>query len=244
MRAKYFIVLGDGILDILQKADAVGQLRAFLAERGISVEIILDYSRVSALIEEAGKDYLTPFSSPDHNDFTDQNCIWLCGFDEAGPVMLGAARLEDLGGEGLETYWPRIFKRAYPDGGSARIGSISPAISSVVGGRLVYFGDLFVAKRMRSMRGKLQAFTAIGHLLCSLKWEPEWIYCFLRSRDAARGAGYAYGFNWIERRPYRWLAQPPMGRSNDECAAFLSRRSMPAMVEAVLADLVGSDALG
>ncbi len=226
------------MLNILQKADAVGQLRGFLAERAISVEIIQDYSRVCALIDAAGKEYLTPFSSPDHNDFTDQNCIWLCGFDADGPVMLGAARLEDLGGEKLDSYWPRIFKRAYPDGSTARIGSISPVISDVVGGRLVYFGDLFVAKRLRGARGNLQAFTAIGHLLCSLKWEPEWIYCFLRNRDAARGAGLTYGFSWIERAPYRWLGEPPAGRSNDECAAFLSRRSLPATIDAVLNDVI------
>ena len=230
-------------MDILQQADAVGRLRGVLKSRGISVEVIQDYSRVCALIEAAGKEYLTPFSSPDHNDFTERNCIWLCGFDVDGPVMLGAARLEDLGGEKLDSYWPRIFKRAYPDGSSARIGSISPAISQVVGGRMVYFGDLFVAKRLRGMRGNLQAFTAIGHLLCSLKWEPDWIYCFLRNRDAARGAGLTYGFNWIERRPYRWLDVPPEGRSNNECAAFLSRRSLPAMVDAVLDDVSGDVSL-
>jgi hypothetical protein len=221
-------------LDILNRAHAVGTLRTVLLSKGISVDVITDYAVVRDLIAASGKDYLTPFSSPDHNDFTDGNCIWLCGSDGEGPVMLGAARLEDLGPEPIDQYWPRVFQRAYPSSSQPRIDRISPSISGEVGGRLVYFGDLFVAKRFRGARENLQMFTAIGHLLCSLKWEPDWIYCFLRNRDAARGAAYLYGFCVVERQPYRWVGCPPDGRSNQECAAFLPKRSLGVMVESVL----------
>ncbi|MEH6522591.1 hypothetical protein [Sulfitobacter sp.] len=221
-------------MDILERSHSIGILREDLIRQGLTLELVEDYSRISEMMELSGKDHLSPFTSPEFNDFTAGNCIWLCLHDADGPVVMGAARLEDLRGETLDRYWPRIFRRGYLDGGMQRIENVSPAISSVVQGRLVYFGDLFVAKRLRPSLVILQSFTAIGHLLCSLKWEPDWIYCFLRRRDAARGAAFQYGFSVVERQPYRWVGDPPEGRSNDECAAFLPARSLEGSVRSVI----------
>jgi hypothetical protein len=222
-------------MNILDRANVVGALSELLLHRGLRLEVLEDYSRVREAIDFAGKEYLTPFSSPDFNDFTSENCIWMCAYDGDGPVILGAARLEDLGNERLDVYWERTFGRAYR---GSEIHNVSSVITNRVQGKIVYFGDLFVAKRARGNRSNLRAFTAIGHMLCSLKWDPDWIYCFLRQRDASRGAAQLYGFNWIEPSPYEWIGVPPQNRSNSEVAAFLSRVSLPGMVTQVLDDLI------
>lgn len=227
-------------MNILDKADAVGTLRGFLAGHGLRVEIVSDYRRISELSAIAGKDYLTPLSSPNHNDFTQENCICLCAWSGETPVIFGVARLEDIGGEPIAEYWERSLARAYPSSGNRRIRDVAPEITDRVSGRLVYFGDLYVMKGWRGGRVALRAFTAIGHLLVSLKWDPDWTYCFLRASSLGRAANFYYNFNLFVPKPFEWVGDVAHPRSNSEAAAFLGRPYLSRVLGQTLDDVLGS----
>lgn len=105
---------------------------------------------------------------------------------------------------------------------------------------MVYFGDLYVNPRGRGDRLTLRAFVALGHLAVSLKWEPDWTYCFVRERDALRGAAMLYGFCQIVPDPFTWI-DPPSPRENSEWLALLPKVDLMSVVEAVRDAVCSSD---
>lgn len=210
----------------IEKATVLARCSDYLASQGITVMALDNFERVSELLAEAGKPYLTPFSSPIHNDLTEGNALWLIGLRDGRPVMMGCARLEDIGREPIESYWRRAFARAYAGQGAGSLHSVNPEITKWVSGRLVYFGDLFIEQGTRGMRSNLRCFTAVGHMAVSLKWDPDYTYAFIRERDLLRGSGHAYGFNWFVPDPFVW-PNPPHPRSPTEWGAFISRGDLP-----------------
>ncbi|AUQ99357.1 hypothetical protein PhaeoP88_01987 [Phaeobacter inhibens] len=204
-------------------AEAIGRLSCRLSDWGYVVKEVDDVSTVPGLVDLLGKSYLTPLSSPGHNDFTENNVIWLVAMKGDTPVFAGCARLEDIGRESISRYWSRTLKRAYGANSDAPvIEKVRPEVEKKLFGRLVYFGDLYVNSSERGSRVALRSFVALGHLAVSLKWDPDWIYCFVREEDLARGAGVIYGFSTLLPEPFNWLSPPPP-RSNSEWLALLPR---------------------
>lgn len=218
----------------IEVAGALGALQQSLMRDGYTVREVEDVSTVPELIEQIGKSYLTPLSSPMHNDFTEGNSIWLVAEKEGEPIYLGCARLEDLGRESVGSYWSRILARAYSENaGDTVIENVRPEIERRLGGKMVYFGDLYVKRSGRGSRKALRSFVAIGHLAVSLKWNPDWIYCFVREGDVLRGAAALYGFTSLFPNPFHWVApQPP--RENSEWLAALSKDEVWHCVAAAL----------
>lgn len=210
----------------VEAAGALAALSGSLMAEGYTVREVEDITTVPALIEQIGKPYLTPLSSPMHNDFTEGNSIWLVAERGGVPVYLGCARLEDLGRESVGLYWGRVLRRAYSGSSDGVvIDNIRPEVEKALGGRLVYFGDLYVKLQGRGSRKALRSFVAIGHLAVSLKWNPDWIYCFVREEDVLRGAAALYGFTSLYPNPFNWVA-PPHPRSNSEWLAVLPRAEL------------------
>lgn len=219
---------------VVEVAGALGGLKASLADEGFVVREVEDVTTVPGLIERIGKPYLTPLSSPSHNDFTAGNSLWLVAEKEGEPVYLGCARLEDLGGEAIGRYWARVLHRAYAERPEdVVINGVRPEIERTVGGRLVYFGDLYANVSVRGARKALRAFVAIGHLAVSLKWDPDWVYCFVREADVLRGAAAIYGFTALYPNPFNWVAPPPP-RENSEWLAALPRTELWHCAKAAL----------
>lgn len=229
-------------MGILRDAVGIGYLWNNLANQGYEVEELTDMSAVHDAVEAAGKAYLTPFNSPAHNDFTQKSALWLVARKEGVPAFLGCARLEDLGSERLDQYWPRVFSRAYGDSANkgAVIRNVGSDIATEMSGRLVYFGDLFVSPSVRGSRSALRSFVALGHLAVSLKWDPDWTYCFVRERDLMRGAAALYGFTRHFGAPFEWIEEPPTPRSRSERLVGLPRRdlgwSVSAAVSAIMSE--------
>ncbi|CUH87339.1 hypothetical protein PH5382_01265 [Phaeobacter sp. CECT 5382] len=218
----------------VEVAGALGALRANMMEDGFTIREVGDVSTIPSLIERIGKPYLTPISNPLHNDFTEGNSIWLVAEKDGEPVYLGCARLEDLGSESVSRYWSRVLSRAYSEGGrESVIENVRPEVDKALGGRIVYFGDLFVKLKGRGSRRALRSFVAIGHLAVSLKWNPDWIYCFVREADILRGAAILYGFTTLFPNPFHWV-EPPFPRDNSEWLAALPRSEVWYCAEAAL----------
>jgi hypothetical protein len=218
-------------MQVVQSGICLGQLCGYLSRHGLEVEEISNVAKVPELVAEAEKPYLTPLSSPEFNDFTHENSIWLVAKRAGKPVYLGCARLEDIGREPVDNYWSRTFARAYGHGFSERIiDNVRPEISRDLKGRLVYFGDLFVCEKERGSRNKLRAFVAIGQLASLLKWNPDWIYCFVRKRDIMRGAAALYGFNRNFGPPFDWIVTPPAPRDRSEWLVGVSNEDLPVFL--------------
>ncbi|WP_238368259.1 hypothetical protein [Mesobacterium pallidum] len=226
-------------MTIVEKGLIMGRLGASLKSRGIDVREVVDFGEVSEIVRRAGKPYLTPFSSPDFNDFTSENVLWLVGEREGEPAFIGCARLEAIGAEHIESWWSRVFGRAYAPGQTPILNNVRPNVARELRGRIVYFGDLYVAPKMRGSREALRTFVALGHIAVSLKWDPDWTYCFLRERDILRGAAAIYGFTRNFGRPFDWLRDPPAPRQASERLVALPREDLMQVAE-LAAQAVGS----
>lgn len=229
----------------VDRAAKLGRLWDYLAGCGFAVEEVTDLAQIEGLVAQLGKPYITPMSSPAKNDFTEAGIICLVARKDGRPVMMGCARLEDIGSESIDRYWGRVFGRAYGAGPEDRIiGNVRSEVVSSMSRRLVYFGDLFVADGMRGSRLALRAFVALGHLAVALKWDPEWTYCFVRERDVMRGAAALYGFNRIFGTPFDWLAEPPKPRDRSELLVAVSRADLRAVTDLTLRAVMAGSGSG
>jgi hypothetical protein len=220
----------------IERGKIIGGCDQFLVAQGVEVLELVEYSRLHEVAASAAKGYLTPLMSPSHHDLTAGNSLWLVAWRGDEPVMLGAARLEELGAERVSSFWPRCLERLYNRPKGELIESVSEDVSSVLRGRLAYFGDLHVSPSFRGNLQSVRAFVTIGHLAVSLKWDPDFTYAFVREKDALRGASIRYGFMDAIPSPMIWK-DPPSPRSNSEWCVFTSRERLPSMARAVLAGL-------
>lgn len=212
-------------MGVIERAGMLGRFRDYLLMQGYDVEEVEDYDKVQQLVDAAEKPYLTPISSPSHNDFTRTNALWLVARRNGDPAFLGCARLEDLGDEPVDRYWQRVMRRAYGAAGGEAVFNHRMEIGKNVGGRLAYFGDLYVAKGTRGSLLNLKTFVMLGHLAVSLKWDPDVTYCFLREKDVNRGAAINYGFTSVSPAPFDWV-DPPETRGESEWLALLPRSEL------------------
>lgn len=231
------------VLSELEKGQMIGRCEAFLNGRGYRIEEITDYSRIEEIAADSRKAYLTPLVSPKTNDLTNGNCIWLAAWKGDVPVMLGGARLEDLGSESVSSFWPRSLERLYDRPRGELIESVCDGVAAVLRGRLAYFGDLHVSPEVRGSLASVRAFVTIGHLAVSLKWDPCFVYAFVRERDALRGASLRYGFLDAYPAPMRWI-DPPRPRTNAEWCCVVSRAKLPVMARAAVVSITQSDGGG
>lgn len=230
-------------MDVVRFATAFGRLEHHLTQRGYAVEECREFSSLSDLLGDAGKPYLTHMSSPEHNDFTANNVLWFVARRHGKIAIAGCARLENIGSEPISAYWSRVFRRAYgTDRGGPIIENVARNVDDTVSGKVVYFGDLYVAPHVRGSRPLLRAFVAMGHLAVALKWNPDWTYCFIKEKSVLRGAAMLYGFPRVFGRPFHWVNDPPEPRSREEWMVGLHRNDLEFVSsEAVAAILKSGD---
>lgn len=201
------------------------QLFDFLWKQDVLVRPIENFDEVEGIIQGSGKSYITPMGSPDRSLLTGENALWLGAFRGDEVLMLGAARLEDLGSETVAGYWPRLIKWGY---GETDFEFAAPRLQYDLGSRLVYFGDLYSCAGGMNHRN-VRAFTAIGHIMVQEKWNPDSVYAFIRDRDIERGAAGKYGFTDSEPVPFLWPSAPKP-RSPSEWCCYRPRHKLGAVV--------------
>lgn len=219
------------MIGFLEAARMASALDGRLASAGVEVRQIVDFAEVRAIVEGLGKDYLTPVNSPLLSDMLESNCLGLVGVRGGAPVFFGIARLEDLTVEPVNSWWVRMLGRAY---GRDVVAGVNAGAADLMRGRLVYFGDLFVAPGARGVLQNVRDFVALGHLMVAARWSPDVTYCFVRERDVMRGAAARYGFSRLMPSPLVWRDPPPVPRSNSEWLAYLPRADLLPMVRAAV----------
>lgn len=209
MRSIEFLKAGANCLDLL-------------ADHGLSVNQVHDFEEAQARMLALGKPGITPILSPDFTDFTEASGFWFFLTDGERDLGGTGARFDNIGGESVETYWPRLFRRNYPSGEGPTTQVPPNSAAQNLRGRLIYLGDLYFDSRVRGQRDVLETFIWLLHMTAALKWDFDWIYAFMRQRDVELGFSVRYGFTRAIPNAQNWLSTHP-GRGSTEYLVMLPR---------------------
>ncbi|MEP4195918.1 MAG: hypothetical protein ABJL99_09815 [Aliishimia sp.] len=211
--------------------EAYSICRERLKQKGVQISVVTDFSSINGILEILGKPYLTPSLSPFANDFSQGNCFWLIAMRRGEVIAAGGTHFDDLGDEPVSEFWRRSAARQYGRN-HKEVVSVSRTVDQFIGGKLVYFGDLFVAQK--GDRRRLSDFVLAGHMLAGIKWSPDFTYVWLREEDLRRGAGYIYGFMNTLPIGQVWH-DPPSPRSNTEMCVYTERAKLVALAQRIIA---------
>lgn len=205
--------------------------REALKARGLSIRIERNWSVARALMEQLDHERIAPILDPDKHAFTWSSCFWMFAMDSNdNPKIGGGVRLDDIAGQSVKGFLDDALRPIF---GSA------PHTSNIDlgdwGSRIAYFGDLRVKKRdglSKSARDDVRFFTMYGHFRVFQDMQADCCYCFLRERDAMRGAGSAYGFLNSSPFPWHW-DNPPFEAGNPEWIAWTRRDELERLALSV-----------
>lgn len=216
-----------------------------LGERGISVVQTTQFESAECRARTMGKPSITPMLSSEFNDLSKDDAFWLFLQQDGMDMGCVAARRDNLASENLSEYWARTNKRYYGmTGGRATYAHALAAVSEIKGS-VVYVGEFFIRQNARGSRNQLTLFTHLLFSYCAMKWQPDWIYAFVRRNDIRRGYGGEYGFNRQIPGAQIWPSPPP-GRQSDEYLVALTRTDLFHMAEVYCRNpdlLLSSDSL-
>lgn len=195
-----------------------------LSDSGIELDVVRDFQTIPALLSEIGKEYITPFLDPHLNSFTSGGCFWLAARKEGRLVMLGGARVDDLGAEAPQ-FIANTFNRGYRDGCCL---SVCGEVARQISGRVAYFGDLMSIGSHSLGRRNVRCFTGIANYLAVSHYGADCVFSFMRSKDVRRGSADVNGFTgrilspiqWAERPSPDWMDEQIVYRGRDDHAPY------------------------
>lgn len=197
---------------------------------GISVELEWDFPALAKLRARLEMPELSPFFSPAHFDLIKENAFWLHGRDRNGETaFVVASRLDHLGDVPLADYWRVQWLRLF-GGDSGAEGAGSDSMLWKISGRVVYQGELWVAK---SKRGQGYAGLAVQMAMAwaTLFWQPDWIVAVVKDRIARRGVNMREGYLNAAPMDEEWQWGPPYFGPN-EWLLWMDRKSLVRMMQA------------
>lgn len=201
-----------------------GHILRRLQDAGFDCRAEDEFDDILDHVASTGKPFQSPMFSILRNDFTKGSAFWV--FLMQGNERVGglAAQYYDLRHEKLDAYLMRTAKAQY-GGGQRAVESVAPPIGDLIGGRLVYFGELYFGDAVRGKRRVLTAFSRLSMILAAMTWPDfDWMYAFI-PKAQARFADY-YGFTYRLPHSIRWTPEEPMGRGNDHMIVAISARDL------------------
>jgi hypothetical protein len=195
-----------------------------LHEAGFDCRAEDDFAEIPDHVAATGKPFQSPMFSILRNDFTKGTAFWAFLMQDSARVGGLAAQFYDLREERLDQYLIRTAASQY-GGGQRAIEWVAPPVGEVIGGKLIYFGELYFGEEVRGKRRVLTAFARLSMILAAMTWPQfDWMYAFI-PKSQARFADY-YGFTY--RLPYsiRWTPNEPFGRGNDHMIVAISSRDL------------------
>jgi hypothetical protein len=200
---------------------------SYLEKDGMAVEFVRPSKDIEDEAKSIGKEFVTPTLSSAMNTFTYESSFWIT-LREAGQLRaVMGMRYDELGSEPIGRYWQRAYKRQY----KADVFGHLDILTEMVGGNLVYMGDLFFHPDIRGSSARLMSFVHLAHCLCFIQWkQADYIYAFHRRADVLRGKTDQYGFGNRIPNPLIWKGGPAY-RSSHEYLAILSRSEFDQKAE-------------
>ncbi|WP_143152698.1 hypothetical protein [Marivita hallyeonensis] len=200
--------------------------QAGLAERGISIDETSDFGAAEARMTAIGKTSFTPMLSSEFNDLSKDRAVWLILQRDGTDIGGVAARLDTLWTERLTEFWARSYRRLY-DGSGVLDGSRN---CDEITGDVVYMGEFFIAKSARGSRNLLSLYTHLLFAYCALRWQPDWLYAFVRADDVRLGYASEYGFTRQYPGAHTWKTRPA-GRAEGEYLVALPSEDLARMAQ-------------
>lgn len=193
-----------------------------LNEQGFDCLAEDDFDTIPGKVAQTGKPFQSPLFSIERNDFTRGRAFWVFLMHNGERVGGLAAQYYDLRGERLDDYIIRTSKGQYR-GGQRAVDWIAPPVGETMGGRMVYFGELFFSDRARGSRRVLTAFARLSMILSVMSWpDCDWMYAFI-PREQARFADM-YGFTWRLPQAMKWTPPEPRGRGDSHMLVAIPMR--------------------
>ena len=181
-----------------------------------------DFDSIPDKVFATGKPFQSPLFSIQRNDFTRGDAFWVFLMKDGQRVGGLAAQFYDLRGERLDHYIARTAKGQY-GGGQRAVEWVAPPIGDMIGGRMIYFGELFFSDKARGSRKVLTAFARLSMILSVMSWPHyDWMYAFI-PREQARFADM-YGFTYRLPRAMKWTPPEPLGRGDTHMLVAIPAR--------------------
>ncbi|MBO6758302.1 MAG: hypothetical protein JJ902_18345 [Roseibium sp.] len=228
----------------VELACAIAYQKEYLESYGYSLKVGHDFHEFNRLCENIKKD-VTEHFSPIFNTLLPISSFWIMLTDPDGrPVGTVASRLEVFTDGAtvasyLRSYLPRIYQTA--DGLPVQLAEKQPSFCEEASGRVVYLGEAHTVESARR-NGLGGSLVKLIQLVSLLRFEPDYLYCWIRPRHAESGFPQACGYKEVFPRAIRWIRPPaPKSAVQDLWLAGNRRGGLLDLVGDVLAE---RDALG
>lgn len=218
--------------DIIQ---AVAPFFEEIERLGYEVNATSDFETIMRLVPETGREAQTPMMSLLRNDFTEETAFWLFLYKEGEVVGGIGAKYEQLGRESFGAYLRRTSRAQYGRD-SDPIAEIAEPAEALIGGNIVYIGELEFRREHRGNLKLLEAFMRVHQGLCALKWNRiDWIYAIVPEEH--QRFSWLYGFMVNVPGVISWHDPAPKGRLDSHVLLATEGRFLPYVLVSARARL-------
>ena len=178
----------------IQLAEATAAASARLRANGRTIEQSTEFSRIDREIAEMEKGRVSPEMSWLHNDLTSSNAFYIVIRNaEQELLAVCAVRHYQLNNEDLSSFLERQCARLYAGGDEAIDTSLMPPMCREITGSVCYMGDFFVAREGRVSKAFNNSdFIILVYGLAMMQFDPDWIFGFIKQKNAIRGLPAMY----------------------------------------------------
>lgn len=191
-------------------ARIISRLENQINELGFLMEYGADFAALESCLVKTDKEALTEHFATALNTYTPETAFWIRAATPTGEtVACGAIRLDRLGSQTLDAYLRNYWHRCYPDalGDGVRASQRQPQFMKEISGDVAYLGDLWVA-REHQRRKIHEYFSPLAMLITVQRWDPDWMYCWVRPNAWSKRYPLAYGFTSVHPIGIRWDTAP------------------------------------
>jgi hypothetical protein len=196
-----------GLHNPLGIAKLCAALETQLLSGGYHVELGTDFKFFDKLKMELRHTRVGPMHDEDVCDFSNERAFWVRLLTEEGTTVgLQAYRCDYVDtslADWLPNYMIGVYMRREELMMPSQARPPSGSISWRLHGRLVYEGELWLAKAVKA-RNVFDSFARLGMLLCVVKWNPDAIWGLANEQMARHGHVGRIGYTILERGFLRW----------------------------------------
>jgi hypothetical protein len=226
-----------GLVQPLAAARAATLLESELLAMKLTVNVSNDMVELDTLKRHVRHIPVAPMHHHAVGVFDRERAFWMSMTDQAGDVVgLQAFRFDHIDthlADWCVNYMIGVYMRQnelmVPAYSKPPEGSIAERLT----GRLVYHGELWMAKQLKNRRA-FEVFARLGLILSVIKWRPDAIWGLASAQMAGHGHLTRVGYTILERGFLRWQwASDGIDPSEYLVAAELS--SLESLIEEMTA---------
>lgn len=161
---------------------------------------------------------LTEPFSVEYFDLSPETAFWIAVSDDQERVVsVQAARLDTLGRRSLAEHWrtqqQRIYVAPY-ENDRPELGDNHCPAAFEISGDVAYHGNMWLSS---DWKGKKlgQPLCRLGQLIAYLKWDLDYIYCFIETALVAKGFAAHQGYSHIQPMGTDWIHAPSHIHADD-----------------------------